>query len=58
MKLVKFLFPFLFVRNWHSGEEELSRPRVVAFGAAVGFLVLGLIAVAILQMPVAYVQTS
>lgn len=56
MQLLKFLFPFLFVRNWHSGEEEISRPRMFAFCTAVGFILIGVIAIAILQMPVEYTQ--
>ncbi len=52
--MCKFLFPFLFVRDWHSGTEELSSLRVFAFAVAVGFIVLGIVSVAILQAPVSY----
>lgn len=53
-KLCEFLFPFLFERNWHTGEQEWSRYRVVLFVGAVGVVVIGILIAAFLQMPVNY----
>lgn len=57
MKLLEFLFPFLFVRNWHTGQKEISRPRAWLFGTAIGFLVVGIIAISFLQLPITYVKS-
>lgn len=54
MWLLRFLFPFLFIRNWETGEVEFSRPRLFWFIIGIGFLVLGLIFIALLQRPVVY----
>lgn len=54
MQLVKFVFPFLFARNWHTGELEFSRPRVALFAGMMLLIVLGLLIVAFLQAPVQY----
>lgn len=57
-KLIEFLFPFLFERNWHSGELDWSRDRVVLFCGAIAFVLLGLLIIAFLQSPVEYVVNS
>ncbi len=49
-----FIFPFLFVRNWHTGELELSRPRISLFFGALFLLVLALCMISILSAPVVY----
>ncbi len=54
MQVVEFIFAFLYVRNWHTGQHELSRVRVSIFAAGVFLLVLGIALVAIMQMPVTY----
>lgn len=54
MKLVEFVFSFLFVRNWYTGEMELSRPRVALFAGMLSLILLALIIVSILQAPVTY----
>ncbi len=53
-KIIEFLFPFLFERNWHTGEHEYVRERVVLFCGAVAFILIGLLIVAFLQAPVLY----
>ena len=58
MKLIIFIFPFLFVRNWHSGELELSRPRVIMFLGMVTFIILGLIIAGVLQSPIEYTRPA
>lgn len=55
MSFFRFAFSFLYVRNWHTGEMELSRPRVALFAAAVFLVLLGLTIISILQAPVEYV---
>lgn len=54
MTFVRFIFSFLYVRNWHTGEMELSRPRVSIFCAAVFLIFLALTMIYILQAPVEY----
>ena len=51
MKLLRFIVPFLFVRNWQSGAWELSQHRCVLFGAFIVLVVLGLGAAYILHLP-------
>ena len=50
----RFIFGFLYIRNWHSGEHELSRPRVTVFAVGLFLIVLGLLIVSFLQAPVTY----
>ncbi len=52
--IFKFMFPFLYARNWHTGELELSRPRVALFSAMLFILFLGILMASILQTPVSY----
>ncbi len=54
MTILRFVFPFLFVRNWYNGAWELSRARCILFGGAVLFFVLGVGIVYLLQAPVVY----
>ena len=54
MTFVRYIFSFLFVRNWHTGEMELSRPRVSIFCAALFLILLALTMIYILQAPVEY----
>ena len=49
-----FVFSFLYVRNWHSGQLELSRPRVALFSAGLFLVVLALVIISVLQSPVVY----
>jgi phosphatidylserine synthase len=52
MSFIKFVFSFLFVRNWHTGEMELSRSRMSIFCAAVFLVLLALTMISFLQAPV------
>jgi hypothetical protein len=54
MTFLRFIFGFLFVRNWHTGQMELSRPRVSIFCAALFLILLALTMIYILQAPVEY----
>ncbi len=55
MRFFKFAFSFLYVRNWHSGQMELSRPRFILFCAGLFLLLLALTIISFLQAPVVYV---
>ena len=54
MKLLRFIFPYLFVRNWHDGSWELSRMRLLFFCAVILLCILGLFVIHILQAPISY----
>jgi len=54
MDLFKFVFPFLFARNWHTGRVELSRPRIALFSAMLFIVFLAVLMASVLQTPVAY----
>ena len=58
MKFIRFMFSFLYVRNWHTGQYELSRPRAISFGCFIAFVLVGLTAALILQAPVEYQRLS
>lgn len=53
-EILRFVFPFLFVRNWYNGMWEVSPARCIIFGACVFFLLLGIVIVYFLQAPVVY----
>lgn len=54
MRLSRFLFPFLYARNWYTGEYELSQMRVALFGGMLFLIVLAVLIVAFLQAPIEY----
>lgn len=54
MNILRFVLPFLFVRNWHDGTWEFSRARAILFGLFVLLLVLGIGIMYFLQYPVMY----
>jgi hypothetical protein len=56
MKILRFVLPFLFVRNWYSGEWEISRARLLLTGSALVLILLSLIIAYILQSPVFYTR--
>lgn len=58
MKILRFVFPFLFVRNWHDGSWELSRARIFIFGALALLCILGIALAYYLQNPVVYTIAS
>jgi hypothetical protein len=55
LKFVRFVFPFLFVRNWFDGTWELSRPRLILGAFGVGLFLLAFLIAYYLQLPVEYV---
>lgn len=55
-KIARFVFPFLFVRNWHDGSWELSPIRMALFGGLFTLIVCGFAVVYLLQAPVIYVS--
>lgn len=57
MQVFRFVFPFLFVRNWHDGSWELSRARIILFSAALTLLLSGVVIAYILQAPVQYTRS-
>jgi len=54
MKFFKFIFPFLYARDWHTGNLEISRPRLILFIAMICIVLLGVLMAAILQTPTSY----
>jgi hypothetical protein len=54
MSFWRFVFSFLYIRNWHNGQMELSRPRIILFTASIFLFVLAAILIGILQAPVEY----
>lgn len=57
MNFLKFVFSFLYVRNWHTGKMELSRPRLSIFFAILFLVLLALTMILFLQSPVEYVAS-
>ncbi len=55
MGFFRFTFSFLYVRNWHTGKMELSRPRLAIFCCGLFLLLLSLTLISILQAPVEYI---
>ncbi len=55
MSFIRFTFSFLYVRNWHTGEMELSRSRMAIFCAGLFLVLLAITIISILQAPVEYV---
>lgn len=54
MKVIRFVLPFLFARNWHTGAWEFSRARCILFGLSVTLVVMGIGIMYVLQSPVIY----
>ncbi len=55
MDFLRFVFSFLYVRNWYNGQMELSRSRVALFASALFLFMLAFTIIAILQAPIEYV---
>lgn len=59
MNIIRFIFPFLFVRNWFNGSWEFSKARGILFLVFLLLVLLGITIAYILQAPVVYeVPTS
>lgn len=56
MTFVRFIFSFLFVRNWHTGDLELSRSRMAIFSAGIFLILLSLTIITVLQTPLEVVK--
>ncbi len=57
MSFLRFVFSFLYTRNWHSGEMELSRERVFFLVGVVIIFLIATILITFLQTPVTYVAS-
>lgn len=55
MKFLRFVFPFLFVRNWETGEHEVSVPRLYIVLAGCILTCASLAVAYFLQLPVVYI---
>lgn len=54
MDIIRFILPFLFVRNWYDGEWELSRPRLYALLILIALVAAVLVAAYFMQSPIDY----
>ncbi len=54
LHILRFVFPFLFVRNWNDGSWELSRARCILMATGILLILLSLVLAYILQAPVVY----
>lgn len=54
MHLLRFVLPFLFIRNWYSGVWELSRSRCILFSSMMVIVIVGFIIAYVLHAPVEY----
>jgi len=57
MSFFRFVFSFLYVRNWHNGRSEVSRPRLTILLAIIVLLVLSIALIAFLQAPIEYTNS-
>ncbi len=55
MSFLRFIFSFLYTRNWHTGEMEISRARLYVFLAALFLFMVATVMIMILQKPIVYV---
>ena len=58
MHILRFIFPFLFVRNWQDGQWEFSRARFILVCMGLFFCILGIIIAAVLQTPIIYISPN
>ena len=54
MDFIRYVFSFLYVRNWHTGKKELSHVRLFIFFSLIFMLLLALTIIGILEQPVTY----
>ncbi len=54
MSFWRFVFSFLYIRNWHNGQMELSRSRVALLAASIFLTILAITLITILQAPIEY----
>ncbi len=56
MNIIRFILPFLFVRNWHDGSWEISRARLTLALLGCTIFIVGMVVAYILQSPVVYTR--
>ena len=56
LRLIRFVLPFLFERNWHTGEWEWSRPRLYLVGCLVVLILVALGLLYYMSQPVVYTR--
>ena len=54
MNFFRYIFGFLYVRNWYTGAKELSRHRLYWFLAAVTVFLVSMLFIYLAQLPVVY----
>ncbi len=54
MSFFRFVFSFLYTRNWHTGQMELSTPRLWVLIAALVLFAIATGMIAYLQTPITY----
>lgn len=55
MSFFRYIFSFLYTRNWHTGKMELSAPRLYIMLAVIVLVAVGTVMIAYLQTPVVYI---
>jgi hypothetical protein len=54
MSFFQFVFSFLYTRNWHTGNKELSTPRLLLLIAALLLFAIATGMIVFLQTPIVY----
>ncbi len=54
MSFFRFVFSFLYTRNWHTGQMELSTARLMVLFAALILFAIATAMIAFLQTPIVY----
>lgn len=54
MSFFRFVFSFLYTRNWHTGKMEISWPRVSVFVSFIFLMFVAISMIAFLQTPIEY----
>lgn len=54
MSFLRFVFSFLYTRNWHTGQMEISTPRLMVLIAALVLFAVATGMIAYLQTPIVY----
>ncbi len=54
MSFFRFVFSFLYTRNWHTGQMEMSTPRLMVLLAALFLFVIATAMIVFLKTPIEY----
>lgn len=54
MSFFRFVFSFLYTRDWHTGRMEISTPRLMVLIAALVLFAVATGMIAYLQTPIVY----